>query len=267
MPARLAQLRFDDGGGRLTDAVQALTGLDDLVAIGTLADGLCHKSREYRGYRAKELAGLVEAFEQALETARLHLRSVQIDVPQFKPSDTDDKDGSMAAFGKKLKELAAEHASVVANDIKAGTDLSQTKIQNEIIANIAAARGDIEAGLTGLTAWKTLSGIAANVNVKHAATIQAAASTARSQIEEAVELLQKSKKDTRFQLKALGARWHDLHASGPIENCPLCQVDLKDRKELAKELESLRTIGEAATKAFDDNINTIISKLEEVTAH
>jgi hypothetical protein len=42
MPARLALLRLDDGGGRLTDAVQKLTGLDDLIAIGTLTDGLCH---------------------------------------------------------------------------------------------------------------------------------------------------------------------------------------------------------------------------------
>ena len=264
MPARLAQLRFDDGGGRLTDAVQALTGLDDLVAIGVLADGLCHKSREYRGYRGKELAGLIELFDQALEGARSHLRSVKIDVPQFKPSDTDDKDGSMAAFGKKLKDLAAQHASVVANDIKAGLDLGQTKVQNEIITNIAATRGDIGAGLAGLATWKILSSIAANVNPEQATKIQAAVSTARSQIAEALELLHKSTADTRFQLKALGARWHDLHASGPIENCPLCQLDLKDRKELAKELELLRTLGEAATKAFEDNINAINSKLEEV---
>jgi len=262
MPARLAQLRFDEGGGRLTDAVQALTGLDDLVAIGTLTDGLCHKTREYRGYRAKELVGLVEAFDQALETARSHLRAVKLDVPEFKPKDTDDAEGSMAALGKRLKDLAAEHASVVANDIKAGLDLGQTKVQNEIIANISAARGEVEAGLTELTTWKLVSGIAANVNGEQVKKIEAAASTARSQIAEALVLLRKSKNDTRFQLKALGARWHDLHASGPIENCPLCQLDLKDRKELAKELESLRSIGDAATKAFEDNINAIISKLE-----
>ena len=48
MPARLAQLRLNDGGDRLTNAVQKLTGLDDLVAISTLVEGLCHKSREYR---------------------------------------------------------------------------------------------------------------------------------------------------------------------------------------------------------------------------
>ena len=263
MPARLAQLRFDEGGGRLTDAVQALTGLDDLVAIGTLADGLCHKTREYRAYRAKELAALIEAFNQALETARSRLRGVNIDVPEFKPNDTDDVNGNMAALGDRLRDLAAEHASVVANDIKAGLDLGQTKVQNEVIANISMARGAIEAGLNELTAWKTLSGIAANSNDEQAKNIQAAVSTARSQITEACELLRKSNEDTRFQLKALGARWHELHASGPIEKCPLCQLDLKDRKELAEELESLRSIGDAATKAFDDNINAIVSKLEE----
>ena len=40
MPARLAHIRFNDGSGRLTDAVQKLTGLDELAAIGVLVAGL-----------------------------------------------------------------------------------------------------------------------------------------------------------------------------------------------------------------------------------
>jgi hypothetical protein len=49
MPSRLSALRLSGGANRLTDAVQKLTGLDDLVAIGQLVEGLCHKSREYLG--------------------------------------------------------------------------------------------------------------------------------------------------------------------------------------------------------------------------
>jgi hypothetical protein len=56
MPVRLAALRLDEGRSRLTGAVQKLTGLDDLVAIGALVEGLCHKSREYLSYKKKELA-------------------------------------------------------------------------------------------------------------------------------------------------------------------------------------------------------------------
>lgn len=89
MPARMGQLRFDEGGGRLTEAVQQLAGLDDLIAIGVLADGLCHKSREYRAYKSRELALLRSEFKGALEQARSELAAVGIDVPSFKPADTD----------------------------------------------------------------------------------------------------------------------------------------------------------------------------------
>lgn len=262
MPARLGQLRFDDGGGTLTDAVQALTGLDDLTAIGALTDGLCHKTREYRGYRAKELAGLLETFNGELETARTHLRAVQIDIPAFKPADTEDASGVMAQLGKRLKDLAAEHASVVTNDIKSGLDLAQTKIQSEVIANIAIARKEVGAGLANLKTWAMVSDVAAALGSPEVSVLRAAVTQARSQLSEMLELKRKSEKDNRFQLKALGAKWHALHASGPIENCPLCELDLRDRTELTRELEKLRSAGEAATRTFEDNSNALLMHLE-----
>ena len=71
MPVRFSQLRLDEGRGRLTDAVQQLTGLDDLVAIGMLVEGLCHKSREYRSYMKRELKNARTEFDEAIARARL----------------------------------------------------------------------------------------------------------------------------------------------------------------------------------------------------
>ena len=85
MPSRLAQLRLDDGGGRLSDAVQKLTGLDDLVAISTLVEGLCHKSREYRSYKSRDLASGRNKFDEAVAKAGVVLAPVQVDVPSFCP--------------------------------------------------------------------------------------------------------------------------------------------------------------------------------------
>lgn len=49
MPSRMPQIRFEKGQTPLTRAVQSLTGLDDLVDIGRLVDGLCHKSPSGKG--------------------------------------------------------------------------------------------------------------------------------------------------------------------------------------------------------------------------
>ena len=50
MPARIPHLRLDDGRGRLTDAVQKLTGLDELIDLGAFIQGLI---REYRHVEVK----------------------------------------------------------------------------------------------------------------------------------------------------------------------------------------------------------------------
>ncbi len=47
MPTRLGTLRFDEGKGRLADAVQKLTGLDDLISIGNFVSGISHGARDY----------------------------------------------------------------------------------------------------------------------------------------------------------------------------------------------------------------------------
>jgi energy-coupling factor transporter ATP-binding protein EcfA2 len=55
MPSRLLKLRFDEGRGRLTDAVQKLTGLDELIELGAFIQGLCHSVGccRFRGRRVK----------------------------------------------------------------------------------------------------------------------------------------------------------------------------------------------------------------------
>lgn len=44
MPARMPRLRLDEGRGRLMDAVQKLTGLDELIELGTFIQGLFMKT-------------------------------------------------------------------------------------------------------------------------------------------------------------------------------------------------------------------------------
>lgn len=264
MPARLARLRLDNGGGRLTDAVQKLTGLDDLVAIGALVDGLCHKSREYRSYKRKELTAATNGFNLAIEEARRILASVQVAVPDFAVVDTDDGQGEMAKFGKMLIDEAAELTQVVSNDLADGLNLASPAIQHQVISAIGAAQEELNAGLEGLPSWKTLHSIALALDDEATKHISDAIATARNRAEEAVRHLEKSSKDSKFQLKALAAQWHAQHKPGAVEDCPLCEHDLKAAPSLAQELEELRSVGDAAARTFDDNLNGILAELESL---
>lgn len=264
MPARLAALRLDEGRSRLTDAVQKLTGLDDLVAIGTLAEGLCHKSREYLSYKRKDLSAARAQFDHAIEEARGALAGVQVLVPDFTPAGTDASDGPMAAFGKLLIDQATDLTQVVSNDLANGLNLASPPVQHQVISAIGAAREDLNAGLSGLASWKALQAVALALDSDAAKGDFAAVATARSRAEEAVRLLEEGVKDEKFRLKAVAAQWHSQHNSGPIANCPLCDHDLKSVPSLAAELEALRSVGDAATRAFEDNLNAITADLESL---
>ncbi len=130
MPSRLPRLRLDEGKGQLTDAVQKLTGLDDLIELGAFVQNLCHATREYRAYKPNELKLATSQFEQHVERARSALAPVSIAVPVFKPSDTDAKDGAFALLGKKLNDDAAELTKVVSDDLASASISPVLKSRN-----------------------------------------------------------------------------------------------------------------------------------------
>ena len=190
MPARFAQLRLDDGRGRLTDAVQQLTGLHELAAIGSLVDGLCHKNREYRSYKKRELANARQQFNEAVVKARTALAPVPVDVPSFVPKHTNDSKGPMATLGKTLAVRAAELTQVISADLAEGLDLSNSKIQHRVIAAVAEAARDLENGLEDLGTWKSLQSIAQACDQEASEQIRIAIASARAKSDEAVSLLQ-----------------------------------------------------------------------------
>jgi len=263
MPSRLSQLRLDEGEGRLTDAVQKLTGLDDLIAIASLAEGLCHKSREYRAYKVKDHALKKNEFDQAIKETKEALAAVSLEVPNFTASDTDDVKGAMAIFGKELKNRAAELAQVVSGDLAPEVQLSDARTQNQVNVDLKAAGDDLKAGLQGLDCWKQWSLISSSLNETVSQALAAVASQAIADGEEAVELLQRSMADSKYQLKAVAARWHANYGTGLISTCPLCDHDLKSKPELREQLEALRLAGDAAARTFDDNVRAIIDRVNK----
>ena len=265
MPARLTQLRLDEGRGQLTDAVQKLTGLDNLVSIGMLVEGLCYQSREYRSYKRKELETGRREFHDALTDAREALAPVELEVPTFVPGDTTDDQGHMSSFGKQLAARATELTQVVSGDLAEGLDLSTPRVQHQVIGIVATVKEDLKVGIEGLDTWINLKSIGQAFNSEASSKVKASLTKAVADSEEAVHLLEKSTADPKFQLKALAARWHNEHRTGPVENCPLCERELQGSPSLAEELELLRSVGDAAARTFDANVNAILADLEAAT--
>lgn len=261
MPARLAILRLSGGSSRLTDAVQMLTGMDDLVAIGSLVEGLCHKSREYLSYKKKDLANAKKEFDGCIDAVRTTLADLNVAVGNFTPADTSDNASPMAKFGKQLSEKSAELTKVIERDLGASAALDSAAGQSRVVSAIGAAQDEVSAGLSSLTAWKLLESLSKDLDEKCIKSMTTAIANARESAGESLALLKKSKDDSKFQLKAVAAQWHAQHHTGAIVNCPLCEHELTGRKSLIEELESLRSAGSAAARAFDDNINAILVSL------
>jgi hypothetical protein len=263
MPARLASLKLNEHKGDLTEAVQKLTGLDDLVAIGALCEGLCHASREYRSFKKKDLATATSNFSQAIARARQALDPVSVPVDNFVPPNTKQPDGAMAQFGIMLNAKAQELTSVVANDLAATLDLSKIAVQNDVVASLAAAKADVSAGLLAFPTWKSLIKISSAITPERRTAILSAITSAIAAAQEAELLRQKGIADSRFQLKALAAQWHSSHGTGSLEDCPLCLGSLSADPALVEELDSLKQTGEAASRSHADNINRVAATLAE----
>ena len=115
-------------------------------------------------------------------------------------------------------------------------------------------------GLGELPTWKSLSTVAAALGDETIAALQGEADEADAAIAEAMQLDERTQKDTRLRLKALGAHWHEAHRGGELTECPLCDEPLQD-DALKAEIDTLRRTGEAATRQLTDNLNAIEARL------
>jgi hypothetical protein len=263
MPARMPHLRLDEGRGRLTDAVQKLTGLDEFIDLGTFIQGLCHSSRDYLAFKKAELASSKAEFDKQIERARTALSPVAVFVPNLKLSDTDEKDGEMAKFGKLLNDKAAELIATVSGDLASDLVLSDPKVQQRIVVALDGAEKDLDEGMSSLPTWKLVENVATALSNDPRSAARAAVRTAKDALNIAIGYFQKQQADSKFRLKAAGAHWHNESIGGPIENCPLCEASLKNNAALEQELEVLRSAGEAATRRLEDNVNAIMTALVE----
>lgn len=257
MPSRMPQIRFEKGPTPLTRAVQSLTGLDDLIDIGALVEGLCHKSREYLSTNEKQIQYHKALFESAIGEAQRFIKPTGETIDAFQPKDTGEGEGPFAQLRKKLRTRAAELTQVISDDLVTGLNLTSANVQMEVAGAITIAHQDLAAGLQELPTWKTLSVLGSGLTEGVIEQLRRAADEAEAALNEAIALDERAQSDTRLQLKALGAHWHEANnGAADLTDCPLCERPL-DNLALKAEINALRRTGEAATRQLTDNLNAI----------
>jgi hypothetical protein len=263
MPIRLNHIRFGTSEGPLVEAVQMLTGLDEIVAVGDLVAELCHKSREYLGYaRTRRRDDEEASFRSAIQQAKDAVKPLERTIPDFTPKDTED-DGSLAKLSAEFNKGATDLLEVIKADLASTIDLGKIDGQRKVAVSIDQARRDLASGLDGLPAISTIREIETAITESAAVSLDRAIRVAIAQVEDALRLHEIAAADSRFRLKALGAALHVQHAAGPVEACPLCEQSLREKPELAHQLDDLRTAGEAAQRTFADNASVICRMLEQ----
>jgi hypothetical protein len=262
MPARISHIRLKDGASGLPDAVQQLTGLDEVIAIGSLCDWLTHGARDYRSFaKVNKLKDHQEAFTEALEDAQRSLSSIGVQLPPYQPADAKTNDDALVKKGVEIASAGKELAEALVNDLGPDLNLGDLSVQRSISTAILTAASKLTEGLESLNSWQVISTIHIAASGEAGAALLQSASLAETQLAEALATNERVLADNRFQLKALSAAWHRDHGHGGIDNCPLCDQSLDSRPELKAELDSMKAAGEAATRTLADNVNRIHAAL------
>lgn len=262
MPLRLSQINIKDGGGQLTDAVKKLTGLDEVSALGLLCGELTHGAREYLRYSKNQ--GIEEQqgkFQTASAEAKRLLATVNINLPPYAAADTLEESGPVATLEKSVMTKATDLTTALAEDLLLSLDLAAPKIQRDLQNALLKAKELSSDGLKNSQTWNAIQAISKHVGLDDIHNLRKAIENANEGLLKAQALNEALQRDNKYQLKAVGAAWHEKHHQGAVETCPLCDLPLTDRRPLAEELEQLRNAGDAAQRTLSDNINALNAAL------
>lgn len=268
MPSRLAHLRFGDKGGRLSEAVQALTGLESLVVLGDFVAELRHKGRKFLLYWKHEGRPEVEKrFAESIDAAERELPKDEFDLSPYQNLARANLSKELSALKNELSQTAAEKLAVLKDDLAEGLDLTNPKTQARINGSVNSAWEQLKKGWAEIPSIALLKKMTDASKAGQLARLPEKISETKKGLSQAIEWHRKQKEDRKLRLKTVAARYHfDQHPEvDEIDECPLCDEPLEseERKALAAELTVLRRVGEQAEKTLNDACNDLHHLLEE----
>jgi hypothetical protein len=260
MPSRLRHLRLGDKG-TLSDAVQALTGLDRLSQLSDFVTDLCNGNMDFRRYARREnQSAHKESFNRSLESAEKQLPRETLDFDRLRNLQSAELLNDLRNAKTLLSNKAADHLKTLAEDL-----ILPTTVQEQSRLSVAVARAEEEmiVGLLETSVARDLDHATEALESGALEPLRQQIQHSRDGIVEARLWRQRQKEDSRLRLKIVSARWHfEHHQEEPeIRTCPLCDQALTDRPELAAELAALRNKAEIAEQTFSQTCATFENAL------
>jgi len=257
MPARLNHMGFGEDSASLYDAVKALTGLDQLGAVGDgVANYFCHGGRKFLKYAKDQGIERIKAeYTQRHKAASDQAQEIGLDLSDVTDISVEDIAEKIESLITDLTAKASGYAEtlsdVVADDIEVSTPEGRKQVSDAIgvAKNIAGAANQ------RVSVFATLKALHDAYEGKALDDLPNVIEAAEKELETALDWHRKQIEDEKLRLKALAAQFYNAPQSvDDLAKCPLCIGDLAtpEQKELQSELDELRAAGEEAERKLEN---------------
>lgn len=249
MPSRLRHLRLGDKG-TLSEAVQALTGLDRLSQLSDFVADVCNGNMDFRRYARRQNQGEhKEAFDRLLQSAEKRLPRETLDFDRLRSLRSAAILDDLRNAKTFLANKASEHLRTLTQELRLPTTVQE---HSEISIAVARAGDEVAVGIAGLPVVRELDRLAEAIGDGTLEPLRQQILRSEAGLAEARLWRKRQQDDSRLRLKIVAARWHYEHhpQETEVQVCPLCQSTLPEGTGLASELSGLRNQSELAEQTF-----------------
>ena len=261
MPARLSHIGFGSKSASLYEAMQMLTGLDQLSAIALGAGAFSNKGRRFLKYAKDQgINRLENGFETDLGKAREFAENTQLTISEHLALGDEKLLETLQQLSGTASTEAGKLLALLKSDIVEDIDLSSIEGRQRLSRAVNSARDVVAQKTKGVPLFDAWAALKDALDEETFTSLPGKLPDLEARLDAALGWHVKQLADEKLRLKALASRFflpaEDLTVSA---TCPLCAQHLttEDQLALAAELGALKVDADAAERAIDDACSDI----------
>ena len=261
MPARLTHIGFGSKSASLYEAMQMLTGLDQLAIIALGAGAFSNKGRRFLKYAKDQgISRLKNSFGIDLGKAREFAENTQLTISENLVLGDKKLLETLQGLSDTASTEAGTLLALLESDIVEDIDLSSIEGRQRLSRAANSARDVVAQKTKGVPFFDAGAALDNALDDEAFTSLPGKLPDLESRLDAALGWHVKQLADEKLRLKALASRFflpaEDLTVSA---TCPLCAQHLKteDQRALAAELGALKANADAAERTIDDACSDI----------
>ena len=208
MPARLSRIGFGERSQTIYEAVKLLTGLDQLADIGDGAANFTHRARRFLKYGQDNGVRAIEAkLEISLKRAAEEAVKAGFELQISAKREQNDFARGLRDIAQRASAQAGNSLSILASDVATNLDTSKAEDRAKIKNAVSGARGILQQGVKGITAFDTWTALRAAHTDSAFRELPAVLAETKARLREAIAWDKRQVEDAKLRLKALASRF------------------------------------------------------------